>query len=343
MIIDTDGGVTFVTQSISTVLMEAGVTLTNASDGSPTGALTLDIGTSTISAIIAGTLQSVGPTALLVWTNVCNIVLTETASVIAMGGATNFGAVSLLGDENTLVNYGSIASVNGFAVAYAADELNPITTTIHNFGTIVAAGGTAIGADQFTNIGRILIVNHGIISSTSSAIDLLDGPNVVRNNGVITGDVLLGDGNGVFDSRFGEIDGLINGEGGNDTIWGSAADDRINGGLGADRMTGAAGADVFVFAALAESGLERGVRDRITDFQRGVDDIDLSQIDAGSAAGDQAFRFIGAKAFTAAGQVHVIQKGGERWVELNMDADRDAEFRFVLNGTGALSGADFIL
>ena len=64
----------------------------------------------------------------------------------------------------------------------------------------------------------------------------------------------------------------LNGTSGRDTITGTAGDDVIYGGIGADTLTGGAGSDVFVFTSLQD-----GV-DTITDFQAGVDRIQLSQL-----------------------------------------------------------------
>lgn len=105
-------------------------------------------------------------------------------------------------------------------------------------------------------------------------------------------DLLLGrDGNdtmrgGNEGDRFygGADDDLIAGNMGNDTIYGGSGDDRlfgggdddrIIGGSGSDRMGGGAGADVFVFEDVDDSA-HGSNRDEITDFQSGVDQIDLS-------------------------------------------------------------------
>lgn len=67
-------------------------------------------------------------------------------------------------------------------------------------------------------------------------------------------------GNGGHDTLFGDK--------GNDTLIGGAGNDRLLDGAGVDRLTGGAGSDVFV--------LNRdGQRDIITDFQDGIDRIDL--------------------------------------------------------------------
>ena len=88
-----------------------------------------------------------------------------------------------------------------------------------------------------------------------------------------------------FDLDLGNLGGRITASGGSatgsaadDRIWGSASadvllagggDDFLNDGLGSDTLTGGAGADVFVFA-------RDGAVDHITDFQDGVDRIDVS-------------------------------------------------------------------
>ena len=58
----------------------------------------------------------------------------------------------------------------------------------------------------------------------------------------------------------------LDGGAGNDTITGGNTDDRIEGGAGDDLLTGGTGADVFVFN-LGD--------DRITDFEQGVDEVQL--------------------------------------------------------------------
>jgi hypothetical protein len=54
-----------------------------------------------------------------------------------------------------------------------------------------------------------------------------------------------------------------------DTLRGMAGDDFLHDGAGADLLYGGAGADVFVFA-------RDGAQDRIADFEKGIDRIDLS-------------------------------------------------------------------
>ena len=99
----------------------------------------------------------------------------------------------------------------------------------------------------------------------------------------------------------------LRGDEGANSLDGGAGDDHLQGGLGADLLTGGPGRDRFVYDSVAESpaGADHDV---ITDFTWGfeafVDRIDLAGIDADAGtAADDAFRFIDAEPFTAAGQV----------------------------------------
>jgi Ca2+-binding RTX toxin-like protein len=68
--------------------------------------------------------------------------------------------------------------------------------------------------------------------------------------------------------------------GGNDQLDGGDGNDVLEGGTGADTLTGGAGADIFVFGALdarARLPVYDTQGDVVTDFQDGVDRLDLSQ------------------------------------------------------------------
>lgn len=140
----------------------------------------------------------------------------------------------------------------------------------------------------------------------------------------------------------GNRDRLLGGLG-NDTLHGGAGNDDLIGGGGRDVMTGGTGYDWFIFDDAAETGL--GVlRDVISDFVRGQDKIDLCDIDAnGVLAGNQAFVWRGADAFTGAGQLRYVQSGGVTIIQGSTDADAAAEFEIQLTGAFTLSASDFIL
>jgi len=78
-----------------------------------------------------------------------------------------------------------------------------------------------------------------------------------------------GDGNDDLDG--GNGDDRVFGGAGNDTLIGGAGDDHIRGGEGFDILTGGAGADTFHFSDVSRS-------DQITDFDVGLDVLDLSDI-----------------------------------------------------------------
>jgi serralysin len=126
-----------------------------------------------------------------------------------------------------------------------------------------------------------------------------------------------------------------------DVLWGNevanrlegrGGDDVLNGFEGADTLVGGRGNDLFKFTVV-----EKG--DIIADFARG-DRIDLSGIDANTnAANDQAFAWIGNKAFSGvAGQLRY--SGG--LLEGDINGDGIADFGVTLIGAPAIGPTDII-
>lgn len=120
---------------------------------------------------------------------------------------------------------------------------------------------------------------------------------------------------------------------GRDRLSGGDGNDRLHGGLGQDILTGGAGADVFLFTSPATAGSGRAA-DTITDFQTGVDRIDLAAFDtafngtAGPIGGGQrSFWFD-----TASGRLIGDQNG-----------DGAADWALVLTGVTRVSAQDFLL
>lgn len=136
---------------------------------------------------------------------------------------------------------------------------------------------------------------------------------------------------------------ILTGANRSDVINGYAGNDEITGGLARDVLTGGLGADDFNYRSVAESA--RGAtRDRITDFAPGIDDIDLSAIDANGAASGHTFLYRGTAAFTGvAGQLRWYNSGGNTFVEGDTNGDRVADIQIELAGTKTLSAGDFIL
>ncbi len=256
-----------------------------------------------------------------------------------------------------IVNHGLIQSLgkNGSANAVDMRGAAPGVAKLANYGTLSAASGIAVtgdddGVDKVSNFGLI----HGDVLQ-------LGGDDVFRNGGHVNGDVDLGNGSDLFKGKGGEVEGLILGNAGNDTIGsglsdnlinggdgndqlsGGSGDDTLLGGLGADRTRGGGGEDTFRFKSVMESGPAFADRDTITAFQKGEDLIQLAAIDADTGvAGNQAFTFIGSSAFSAPGQVRVEQRGGNTLVEASTDNDA-AQMAFTLLGLHTLAAGDFIL
>jgi len=141
-----------------------------------------------------------------------------------------------------------------------------------------------------------------------------------------------------------EFDNRITGNNGRNTIVGSSGND--GGGYdGLDVMTGNGGGDVFVWTSTAESGVAGNEADVITDFNRTQGDlIGVNLIDADvTAAGNQAFTFIGTGPFTAPGQISFFTTASDTFVLFNTDADAAQEMTIRLEGVHAVAADWFAL
>ena len=144
---------------------------------------------------------------------------------------------------------------------------------------------------------------------------------------------------------------VLSGAAGNDTLLGGAGADTLIGGAGVDRFTGGAGADVFRLGAVTESGLTAALRDVITDFQKGVDRIDLSIIDANASTTlNDAFAFRGTTAIGGLGQMNMAYDAATNTtvISANVTGTTAAEFTLALlgnytSGVNALTATDFVL
>ncbi|MET0238817.1 MAG: Ig-like domain-containing protein [Sphingobium sp.] len=143
------------------------------------------------------------------------------------------------------------------------------------------------------------------------------------------------------DNRIGGNGGsnALYGLGGADQLYGGGGNDVLDGGAGADMLFGGTGSDRFVFASASDA---QG--DRIMDFASG-DRIDLSGIDASTtAAGNNAFSYIGAAAFSGvAGQLRATMGDGGLQVSGDVNGDGMADFTFAVAGVETLAAYDFLL
>lgn len=167
-----------------------------------------------------------------------------------------------------------------------------------------------------------------------------------RLTGNSAANVLIGaSGNDRLDGKMGS-DQLL-GDAGSDVLDGGAGRDKLAGGGGRDVLTGGTDADTFVFDDPDFGGATVTSADRIVDFSHAAGDrIDLKLVDANTAngAGDNAFTFIGAKAFSkVAGELRFVQSKGNTFVSGDTDGNGLADFMIRLDGVHALTAADFIL
>lgn len=131
---------------------------------------------------------------------------------------------------------------------------------------------------------------------------------------------------------------------GDDLLRGGQGRDVLAGGDGADLLSGGAGQDQFDFNSVNDSRTGAANRDQITDFGRGDDRIDVTDIDADTTrSGNQAFDFIGSDAFSDAGQLRAVQRGNNQLVQADRNGDGAADFEILLRGAEALGASDFIL
>ncbi|HMJ93977.1 MAG TPA: calcium-binding protein, partial [Allosphingosinicella sp.] len=190
-----------------------------------------------------------------------------------------------------------------------------------------------------------------VYSNLSSYTLGADVENLSAN--IIPGGSFAGTGNGLDNVILGggSADSL-SGEGGNDTLRGQGGDDTLSGGAGTDLLVGASGADTMTGGADADTFrigyFETGTgaaADRITDFETGVDVIDISGWDANNGVGgDQAFSFVGSSAFSStAGELRAFVSGADTIVEGDINGDAVADFQILLTGNIAVVSSDFVL
>lgn len=158
--------------------------------------------------------------------------------------------------------------------------------------------------------------NHNDILIGGDGDDTLSGGNNDDN---------LDGGNGADKLDGGNHNDILDGGAGNDVLTGGNHNDTLNGGAGNDVLTGGNHNDVFLFT-------ETGGADRITDFARGQDKIDLREIDAVSGGADNAFTWIGSAAFSGvAGQLRSYTSGGDKFLAGDVDGDGIADFTIQTN------------
>lgn len=189
-------------------------------------------------------------------------------------------------------------------------------------------------------------IGHDTLRGGANA-DSLDGQagndavNGGYGNDTVSGgagaDTVLGDTGLDLLSGGADNDSLDGGIGA-DTMDGGEGNDVLNGGaFGKDVITGGLGADRFVYATASDS-FATAAADVITDFEVGIDRIDIS------ALGDSAFAFMDSAAFSLT-EASVRVSAGVATTIVSMDLDHDgmADMQILLTGALALTAGDFVL
>lgn len=264
-------------------------------------------------------------------------------------------AISGTGNKLDNVIVGN-AAANILSGGWGDDVLDGLT------GADRMIGGTGNDTYYVDNIGDQTIENRKEGNDTViSVIDWTLGSNV--ENLTLAGGALRGTGNdganrltandsGNFLYGLKGADILTGGAGkdwleggeGNDELIGGAGDDVLIGGGHRDTLTGGEGRDTFRYTAISES--KGGDMDRILDFTKGQDVIDLSLIDANrNASGNQAMTFIGTGEFTRkAGQLRYELRDDYTLIEADVNGDGKTDFGIRLEDFHyKLAVSDFIL
>jgi len=325
------------------------------------------------------------------------------ALITNSGDATMTGSTGILfqSDGARLFNQGSIIGLaaNGieFAFSSGSSEIHNTgyiygktsaifaestdTVSIVNNGVIESDGnavsvGLRTVAGSIVNTGTIIGGDHAIVSNLFRAMSVENtgeiigdislqsfDPVEVINNGLIRGDVTLGNKADIYQGRKGVVDGTVLagigedslkgggaddaffGQGGQDELFGRGGDDLLFGGELGDKLKGGGGADTFRYEKLADSrggNLADTRLDTILDFKSGQGDvIDFSRIELSDG---RKLDFIGDAAFTGKkGEVRYETKGDNALVQIDSYGNKRPDLEIKLKGVSSLHASDFDL
>jgi Ca2+-binding RTX toxin-like protein len=238
------------------------------------------------------------------------------------GGRGNDTLVGGTGDDTLLGGLGDDTLTGGVEADFLDGGLGNDSFVLEGGDTIVDAGGI----DRVIATGTASIAGLGFIENMRSLGDAAVN---------FTGNALAN----VMESN--ESDDILRGMLGNDTLRGMDGNDKLYGGVGRDTLTGGSDSDTFSYRSVLESRGAGPSRDLITDFDTaGNDIIDLSLMYVGK------LKYVGTRAFTDVGQVHVKFSAGDVFVEANTTGGLAADFTIRLGGTttlGSMTSTDFVL
>jgi len=182
-------------------------------------------------------------------------------------------------------------------------------------------------------------------------------PHVIRGNALAN--TIIGS-NGTDQINGAEGDDVINGNGGSDSLFGFDGMDTVIGGngndgifgdgngtisYGGDTLTGGAGADFFVYLTVEDSAPFILRVDQITDFETGIDQLDLRADADANAVGSQDWTIVDAPT-GAAGQLWIDSSGagsGDYVVFGDDDGDGLADLMIQVHALSTFSASDIVL
>jgi Ca2+-binding RTX toxin-like protein len=166
--------------------------------------------------------------------------------------------------------------------------------------------------------------------------DSLSGDGLAnRIQGGDGGDYISG-GGGNDEVEGGKGEDLMAANEGDDKMVGGDGSDVMSAGAGKDESTGGKGADVFWFND-GDSGVTSATRDLIKDFKQSQDDLLYFR----GGPFDEDYEFVGKAEFDGTHQARYEHGGGKTIVEVNTDADPDADMTIALTGKINLTAGDF--
>ena len=291
--------------------------------------------------------------------NIATNVINGTANIDTIVGTISNDVINGLAGNDIITGGLGSDTINGGAGTDTISYSDSTAAVTVNLTTNINTGGTAAG-DKLSNIENITGSSfNDTLTGTSTAntitgglgSDTIDGGegtdtvsysdskvavtvNLLTNankNGTAEGDKLSNIEN-ITGSSFNDIitgntaNNIINGGSGNDTISAGAGNDQLIGGLGKDTMTGGSGKDTFTFTNLEDSRINSS--DLITDFTKGQDQIDFSNLGFSS--------IVNGTSSADDSVLHYYYSNNNTIIE-----DHDHTFKVTLNGKIALDGGDF--
>jgi serralysin len=209
---------------------------------------------------------------------------------------------------------------------------------------IVAAAGDFTAEDPGQGTDTVRSYINWTLGANVERLELQGAGNLNGTGNALNNTLVGNSGNNSLSG--GDGNDYIVGGAGNDTLTGGAGNDTLIGGAGSDSLNGGAGNDRFDFDLVSDSQAGAALRDSILGgFSHGFDRIDLATIDANSlVAGNQAFSFIGAAAFSGvAGQLRYSNYSGTVIIDADVNGDSTADMQILVAGTNFMTGTDFLV